>query len=923
MIIGFQQSCISRPADKNLKIIFKQESTRRWCTAVRSVEQSKICPEGGCVPAGTPTLKSVEEGIFVTFGFCDGRIWTVGLSFIVAVGLVQRFRLEWRPKVRAGALAGDLLIYREMEGFFEILLTFNYLTSKLLFSLNPLPFPYRFRLFVLILFFAVSLATVVEVLTGVMPSIHDMLPSIHTLKVLDDFRFSLEFLRVVGLALCVRIMADEGVQRKIPVERNINWVADDPRTTPSKFEFEEHFPEDLFTDIEIPGHADWEVRIPGANQRICTTFKNGGFPMYQIAFEHMGLRLPFTDLEMAVFNHLEICPSQLHPNSLAFIRAFEIVASYLQLAPTVPLFFHIFGIQRSRPRGNVTDKCGWVSLKQHKKYFEIFEESLRGFKDKWYVVRPITSAGWKTILVRGPKVDDEGRVQHRDDGEPIEVDCERFPFCWTKRHYAREARSFTFKKGALSKEELADLKALDDFVEEFSPSLWEDREGNPICDEEGYQLSSKRFINTKALLRCSTRVEAEDLLREMKSTAATLRKLQADRKRRQAGGASSSAPDVAVDQRPPKHPRTQGGGGVIAGPRGLVPGRSAAEFVLPPAMGHDCLLDGQTTVKIPEADQTILESMGPESLKNVVAESSVAVFKLLEVATFLNGRECKFLQERDEARALAKGFGERLTVVEQDLLARDKALEGSEAEAAKARKELEDAKLEEERMKGKIAELEEKLASMTLAPSADEEEKKVDPAGTYTNFSRAGLISKIYEVGDLQLEVASSSFKNALAQLRILNPGVELITEGLDEMKEVVDGRIASPALDEEHRSRAVRGTARVFGWLPNWSRGKFLRLKLFLAALSVPSRAGCSAGLVLSDGGARMEYFPVEHGCASPRRDLQPSLKSMSNYAIFNCSIVLASQHSTCEEFLCHRDLRGGMLRFLFLLGHDMVLPN
>ncbi|GAU20983.1 hypothetical protein TSUD_201320 [Trifolium subterraneum] len=615
-------------------------------------------------------------------------------------------------------------------------------------------------------------------------------------------------------------MADEGVQRKIPAEKSINWVADDPRTTPSKFEFEEHFPEDLFTDIEVPGHADWEVRIPGAKQRICTTFKNGGFPMYQIAFEHMGLRLPITDLEMAIFNHLEVCPSQLHPNSLAFIRAFEIVAAYLQLAPTVSLFFHIFGIQRSRPRGNVTDKCGWVSLKQHKKLFDIFEESLRGFKDKWFVVRPITTAGWKTILVRGPKVDDEGRVQHRDDGEPIEVDCERFPFCWTKKHYAREAKSFTFRKGALSKEELADLKALEDFVEEFTPSLWTDREGNPICDEEGYQLSSKRFINTKALLRCSTRAEAEDLLREMKSTAATLRKLQADKKRRQAGGASSSAPvasgqsspspsievtgekraaeEVVVDQRPPKHPRTQGGGGVIAGPRGLVPGRSAAEFVLPPAMGHDCLLDGQTTVKIPEADQTILESMGPESLKNVVAESSVAVFKLLEVATFLNGRECKFLQERDEARALAKGFGERLTVVEQDLLARDKALEDSEAEAAKARKELEDAKGEEEKMKGKIAELEEKLASMTLAPSADEEEKKVDPAGTYTNFSRAGLISKIYEVGDLQLEVASSSFKNALAQLRILNPGVELITEGLDEMKEVRDGQIASPPLDDE-----------------------------------------------------------------------------------------------------------------------------
>jgi hypothetical protein len=269
----------------------------------------------------------------------------------------------------------------------------------------------------------------------------------------------------------------------------------------------------------------------------------------------------------------------------------------------------------------MTDKCGWVSLKQHKKYFEIFEESLRGFKDKWFVVRPITFVGWKTIIVRGPKLDDEGRVEHKDDGEPIEVDCERFPFCWSMKHYAREAKSFTFRKGALSKEELADLKALEEFVEEFPPSLWEDREGNPVCDEEGYQLSSKKFINTKALLKCSTRAEAEDLLRmcliictfarillprmfsfshvslltfvsshvsgEMKNTQLTLRKLQAEKKRREAGGTSSSAlnasaqsspsksidltgekgvPEAApVDKRPQKVARIEAGGSSMVG----------------------------------------------------------------------------------------------------------------------------------------------------------------------------------------------------------------------------------------------------------------------------------------------------------------------------------------------------------------------
>ncbi|GAU47352.1 hypothetical protein TSUD_190180 [Trifolium subterraneum] len=605
--------------------------------------------------------------MFTPFGFCDGRIWAVGLSFITAFGSMQRFRSGWRP---------------------------NSLSSSCCFSSQS---------------FAVGSSTLF-------------------LSIFNKTRYSGHF-------------------------RTRLLVADDPRTTPSKFEFEENFPEDLFTDIEDPGHANWEVRIPGARQRICPTFKNGGFPIYQITFEHMGLQLPFSDLEVAIFNHLELCPSQIHPNSLAFIRAFEIVAAYLQLAPTVPLFFHIFGIQRSRPRGNVIDKCGWVSLKQHKKYFEIFEESLRGFKDKWFVVRPITSVGWKTIIVRGPKLDDERKVVLGPDGQPIEVDCERFPFCWSTNHYAREAKSFTFRKGALSAEELADLQALEDFVEGFPPSLWEDREGNPICDEEGYQLSSKKFINTKALLKCTTRTEAEDLLREMKNTQLTLRKLQAEKKKRQLG-ASSSTPNASGQSSP--SPSIE-----VTGER-RVAEEAAAEFVLPPAMGHDCLLDGKTSVKVSKADQVILTSMGPESLRNVVAESSVAVFKLLEVATFLNGRECKYLRERDEARAHAKDFGERLTTMEQDLSSRNKALKGSEAEVAKLKKELEDAKNEEEKLKGKVTKLEERMSHMSLV---EEEEKKLDPEGTYAKFSRADLIARIYQIGDMQLDVAASSFKNALAQL--------------------------------------------------------------------------------------------------------------------------------------------------------------
>ncbi|MCI64707.1 hypothetical protein A2U01_0085965, partial [Trifolium medium] len=72
-----------------------------------------------------------------------------------------------------------------------------------------------------------------------------------------------------------------------------------------------------------------------------------------------------------------------------------------------------------------------------------------------------------------------------------------------------------------------------------------------------------------------------------------------------------------------------------------------------------------------------------------------------------------------------------------------------------------------------------------------EEEKEVDPQGEYASSSRAALIAKIQEYESNMVAAATFSFNNAVAQLRILNPG--LTEEGLDEEKEVRDGQICSP----------------------------------------------------------------------------------------------------------------------------------
>ncbi|MCI48402.1 hypothetical protein A2U01_0069645, partial [Trifolium medium] len=88
-------------------------------------------------------------------------------------------------------------------------------------------------------------------------------------------------------------------------------------------------------------------------------------------------------------------------------------------------------------------------------------------------------------------------------------------------------------------------------------------------------------------------------------------------------------------------------------------GVPVADFVLPPVFGHTQLFDGQTKVVVPDAEKAILDGMGPEAIKNEIANSSVVVFKLLEVVNYLNGRECQYLRERDVAQKKANDLGQK------------------------------------------------------------------------------------------------------------------------------------------------------------------------------------------------------------------------------------------------------------------------
>jgi len=93
---------------------------------------------------------------------------------------------------------------------------------------------------------------------------------------------------------------------------------------------------------------DWEVLLPSTSDRVCSEYENHVFRMYEVVFKDMGFRLPFSDFQREVFCLTKLSPSQIHPNSYAFMRAFELVCNYLKVPAFKNVFFTIFTVQRGK-----------------------------------------------------------------------------------------------------------------------------------------------------------------------------------------------------------------------------------------------------------------------------------------------------------------------------------------------------------------------------------------------------------------------------------------------------------------------------------------------------------------------------------------------------------------------------------------------
>ncbi|MCI51543.1 hypothetical protein A2U01_0072787, partial [Trifolium medium] len=99
----------------------------------------------------------------------------------------------------------------------------------------------------------------------------------------------------------------------------------------------------------------------------------------------------------------------------------------------------------------------------------MFVDSVRGFKERYYVVRPRTQSArdslYETVIV----TEEDGSARLDATGRPGTRRVARFPLSWSEDHFATSTDSYLTRDEALSDGERVGLAKLQSYVEKFKP----------------------------------------------------------------------------------------------------------------------------------------------------------------------------------------------------------------------------------------------------------------------------------------------------------------------------------------------------------------------------------------------------------------------------------------------------------------------
>jgi hypothetical protein len=128
----------------------------------------------------------------------------------------------------------------------------------------------------------------------------------------------------------------------------------------------------------LPFHSFF-VPTSDPDERVCDQEMAGkgdeSYFVYTAVLEEFGVKIPFTPFEMDVLKYLNVAPTQIRPNSWAFIRGFEILCKSLDLEPSVGMFFCFYGTKD-------VNKGTWITISAHLGK-RLFPQYACNFKKEW------------------------------------------------------------------------------------------------------------------------------------------------------------------------------------------------------------------------------------------------------------------------------------------------------------------------------------------------------------------------------------------------------------------------------------------------------------------------------------------------------------------------------------------------------------
>ncbi|GAU39438.1 hypothetical protein TSUD_290040 [Trifolium subterraneum] len=115
------------------------------------------------------------------------------------------------------------------------------------------------------------------------------------------------------------------------------------------------------------------------------------FYMYTHVLQTLNLRLPFNSFECQILRVVNVAPCQLHPNSWAFLKAFQIACEDLDVVPTVGIFFCFFHVKNVSPHSLVS-----ISSQPNKGRFSLYASNFKNYRDTF--VRFRCGAGYPELM---------------------------------------------------------------------------------------------------------------------------------------------------------------------------------------------------------------------------------------------------------------------------------------------------------------------------------------------------------------------------------------------------------------------------------------------------------------------------------------------------------------------------------------------